>query len=74
MPEIRTVVLQDGEEIYTEAELKEAVDQACGEYVNTKLYQEGYRAGVKAEREACTIEADNWDTCASEAIRKRGKE
>lgn len=42
------------ETLYTQAEL----DAIIGDYANTKLYQAGYKAGVKAENEACAVECD----------------
>jgi len=43
------------ETVYTEEEFQEAI----GEYANTKLYQEGYRSGVLAERERCALICEN---------------
>lgn len=47
--------------VYTEDELQEEIKEACAEYANTKLYQEGYRSGVKEEREACAVSCDKID-------------
>ena len=38
--------------VYTQEELQERIHQACSEYADTKLYQEGFRSEVKQEREA----------------------
>ena len=68
MPEVRTVVLQDGEEIYTEAELQERIQQErkecaliCDEQKDKYTYSDPYES--LSEQEAVEM-------CA-EAIRNK---
>ena len=53
--------------VYTEEEFQEAI----GEYANTKLYQEGYRSGVKAEKEVCALICDEYAKCSMSTSEER---